>query len=302
MISGPRPVESRNILEPNMAATRSLSRRGFLAAGPAAVTVAGLAPRAIAQQPGSAGDPWLGLKIGIATYTFSRLPLDSAIAGVVRVGINYASIKDAHLPLKSTADQRREVAKRFRDAGITPLSCGVVTMNDSEADIRNVFEYARDAGVPTIVCSPRPASLPTLDRMVKEFNIRLAIHNHGPEDKTWPSPMDAWRAVQPFDERIGLCIDVGHTARTGLDPTKAIRDCAARLYDLHIKDIASKEGKSRPVEVGRGVLDIRAMLRALLDIGYGYHVGLEYEKDLNDPIPGAAESIGYIRGTLAGMR
>ncbi len=238
--------------------------------------------------------------MGIASYTFSRLPLDACIAGVVRVGVNYVSIKDAHLPLKSTAEERKAVAKRFRDAGVMPLSCGVITMNDKEADIRSVFEYARDAGIPTIVCSPRPASLPILDTMVKEFGIRLAIHNHGPEDKTWPSPMDAWRAVQPFDERIGLCIDVGHTARTGLDPAKAIRDCAPRLYDLHIKDIASDEGKSRPVEVGRGVLNIRAILRALLDIGYAYHVGLEYEKDMSDPIPGAAESIGYIRGRWVG--
>ncbi len=291
--AGPRPLP-----EPPMAASPTLSRRGFLAA-PAAFA---LAPRTFAQQPGSSGDPWLGLKVGIATYTYSRLPLAAAIAGVVRVGVNYVSIKDAHLPLRSTDQERKAVAKKFRDAGLTPLSCGVVTMTDDEADIRNIFEYARDAGIPTIVCSPRPASLPTLDRMVREFGIRLAIHNHGPEDKTWPSPMDAWRAVQPYDERIGLCIDVGHTARTGLDPTKAIRDFATRLYDLHIKDIAAKEGKSRPVEVGRGVLDVRAMLRALLDIGYAYHVGLEYEKDLNDPIPGAAESIGYIRGTLAAMR
>jgi inosose dehydratase len=285
-----------------MAASRTLSRRGFLAAGPAAVALAGLAPRAHAQQPVSSGDPWLGLKVGIASYTYSRLPLDACIAGVVRVGVNYVSVKDAHLPLKSTAEERKAAAKRFRDAGVMPLSCGVITMNDNEADIRNVFEYARDAGIPTIVCNPRPASLPTLDKMVKEFGIRIAIHNHGPEDKVWPSPMDAWRAIQPFDERIGVCIDVGHTARTGLDPTKAIRDCAPRLYDLHIKDIAAKEGKSLPVEVGRGVLDVRAMLRVLLDIGYAYHVGLEYERDLKDPIPGAAESIGYIRGTLAGMR
>ena len=104
------------------------------------------------------------------------------------------------------------------------------------------------------------------------------------------------------DERIGVCIDVGHTARCGVDPVRAIRTCAARLYDVHLKDLASREAKSQAVEVGRGVLDIRGMLQALLDIGYSDHVGLEHEKDMNDPIPGVAESIGYIRGTLAAMR
>ena len=71
---------------------------------------------------------------------------------------------------------------------------------------------------------------------------------------------------------------------------------------MHLKDLATREGKTRPViELGRGVLDIRGMLKALLDIGYVYHVGLEHEKDMSDPIPGVAESFGYIRGTLAGM-
>ena len=139
-----------------------------------------------------------------------------------------------------------------------------------------------------------------LDKLVKEFDLKLAIHNHGPEDKVWPSPLDVWAAIQKYDERIGVCVDVGHTARCGVDPAQALRTCAARLYDVHFKDLASKgRRQARPVEVGRGVLDVRGMLKALLDIGYSHHVGLEYEKDMNDPIPGAAESFGYIRGTLA---
>jgi sugar phosphate isomerase/epimerase len=172
----------------------------------------------------------------------------------------------------------------------------------NEADVRNAFEYARDASIPTIVCSPAKALLPLLDKSVKEFDIRIAIHNHGPEDKIWPSPYEVWDAVQSYDERVGLCIDVGHTARTGVDPTAAIRKCAARLHDVHIKDIASKEGKSKPVEVGRGVLDVPGMLQAMIDVGFARHVGLEYEKDMKNPIPGATESIAYIRKVLAGMK
>jgi inosose dehydratase len=282
----------------------SLSRRGFvgLAASAAALTpLAGLTPRAYAQSSGGA-DPWLGLKVGVASYSFNRLPLEAAIQGVRRVGVNYVSIKDVHLPLKSTTEQRREVARKFRDAGITPLSCGVVGMSDDEAELRNAFEYARDAAIPTIVCKPTRGSLSILDKLVKEFGLKLAIHNHGPEDKVWPSPLDVWEAVQKYDERIGVCVDVGHTARCGVDPARAIRTCAARLYDVHLKDLTSKEGRSQPVEVGRGVLDVRGMLRALLDISYRFHVGLEHEKDMRDPIPGVAESIGYIRGTLTAMR
>jgi inosose dehydratase len=278
------------------------SRRGFVGlAASALLPLAGNVSRAHAQPTGSANPPWLGLKVGLASYSFSKLPLDAAIKGIGRCGVNFVSIKDAHLPLKSTADERKAGAQKFRDAGITPLSCGVIGMTDDEAQIRNAFEYARDAGIPTIVCKPTRDSLPVLDTLVKEFDLKLAIHNHGPEDKVWPSPLDVWEAIQKYDSRIGVCVDVGHTARCGVDPAGALRTCAGRLYDVHFKDLASKEPNSRSVEVGRGVLDVRGMLKALLDIGYGHHVGLEHEKDMNDPIPGAAESFGYIRGTLASM-
>ena len=280
----------------------ALSRRSFVGlAGSALLPLAVPVTRVHAMVADSGGPPWQGLKVGLASYSYSKLPLGAAIAGIRRVGVGYVSIKDAHLPLKSTATERTAVARKFRDAGITPLSCGVIGMTDNESQIRNAFEYARDTGIPTIVCKPTRESLPTLDTLVKEFGLKVAIHNHGPEDKVWPSPLDVWSAIQKYDERIGVCVDVGHTARCGVDPAQALRTCAGRLYDVHFKDLTGKDGKSRPVEVGRGVLDVRGMLKALLDIGYAHHVGLEHEKDMGDPIPGVAESFGYIRGTLASL-
>jgi inosose dehydratase len=282
----------------------SLSRRSFVGLAASGTALFPFAPRARsaeAQSTGASGLPWAGLKVGLASYSFSKLPLDAAIKGIQRVGVNFVSIKDAHLPMKSTAAERKEVVKKFVDAGITPLSCGVVGLSDDEQQLRNAFEYTRDLGVPTMVCKPTRESLPVLDKLVKEFDIKLAIHNHGPEDKVWPSPLDVWGAIQEYDKRIGVCVDVGHTARCGVDPAQAITTCSGRLYEVHFKDLAKKGPKSGGAEVGRGVLDVRGMLKALLDIGYTHHVGLEYEKDMNDPIPGAAESFGYIRGVLACM-
>jgi inosose dehydratase len=284
--------------------TPSVSRRSFVglaASASVCVSLAGQSSSAQDQTSGSANPPWQGLKVGLASYSFSKLPLDAAIKGIQRVGVNFVSIKDAHLPMKSTAVERKAVVQKFRDAGITPLSCGVIGLSGDESQLRNAFEYARDANIPTIVCNPTHQSLPVLDKLVKEFDLRLAIHNHGPEDKVWPSPLDVWAAIQKYDERIGVCVDVGHTARCGIDPAQALRTCAGRLYDVHFKDLARKGPKSPGAEVGRGVLDVRGMLKALLDIGYSHHLGLEYEKDMSDPIPGAAESFGYIRGTLACM-
>ena len=210
-------------------------------------------------------------------------------------------MKDFHLKLDSTPEERRGVAKQFKDAGITPLSCGVISMPNDEAKCRQAFEYARDLGVPTIVCSPAPDALDLLDKLVKEFDLRLAIHNHGPEDKKFPSPVDVWQAVQGHDERVGLCIDVGHTARAGTDPVVAIRKFKSRLYDVHFKDVTrvDRRGTSDETEVGRGVLDVRGMLKALLDINYDHHVGFEHERNPEDPLPGLAESVGYTKAGLA---
>lgn len=247
-------------------------------------------------------DPWKGFKPGVASYTFRKLSVDNTIKAMQRLGLKYISIKDFHLSLNSTAEERKAVISKFTDAGITPLSCGNITMENDEANIRNTFEYARDCGIPTIVCSPDPASMPILDKMVKEFDIKLAIHNHGPEDKRFPSPYDVWNAVKPYDSRIGLCIDVGHTARAKVDPAESILKCRERLYDLHFKDINTIEPNGETIAAGRGVLDLRSVIRALHKIRYGYLFSVEYEGSPDDPVPEVAETIGYAKGLLQGLR
>lgn len=251
------------------------------------------------------GDPWRGLKVGVATYTLRELPIEEAIKSVKRVGLKYVSIKNVknHIDLSHSSEERKQRAQMFREAGLVPLSVGNVSMRTGEADIRKAFEYARDIGVPTIVCAPSLEAIPFLDKMVKEFDVKLAIHNHGPEDKGFfPSPFDVMRAVEKFDMRIGLCIDVGHTARAGVDPADSILKCQERLYDLHMKDISALGDKNTPIEGGRGILDSKSILDALLKIKYQGLVGFEYEKDGKDPVPGLAESVGYIKGLLAGLQ
>jgi sugar phosphate isomerase/epimerase len=238
-------------------------------------------------------------KIGIASYSFRKLSLDDTIKALKRLDLKYISIKDFHLSLNSTAEERKAVVEKLKTAGITPLSCGNITMENNEANIRKAFDYAKDCGIPTIVCSPHPDSMPLLDKMVKEYNIKLAIHNHGPEDKRFPSPYDVWKAVQAYDSRIGLCIDVGHTARAKTDPAEAIIKFRQRLYDLHFKDIDTTEPNGKTIEAGRGVLNLVSILQALQKINYQHLLSLEYEGWENDPLPAVAESIGYTKGLLA---
>jgi inosose dehydratase len=283
----------------------TFSRRDLLKTGVlAAAAIPTITPSSIAAPATEEADPWLGLKIGVATYTVRELPIEEAIKAIKRVGLKYVSIKNVknHIDLSHTPEERKQRAQMFRDAGLIPLSVGNVGMKNDEADIRRAFEYARDVGVSTMVCAPQKDSIPILDKMVKEFDIKLAIHNHGPEDKQFPSPYDVWKAVEKYDKRIGLCIDVGHTARANVDPAESILKCRERLYDMHMKDISALGIRNTAIEGGRGILNIKSILAALLKIKYQGLVGFEYEKDKEDPVPGLAESVGYTKGLLVGLK
>jgi sugar phosphate isomerase/epimerase len=293
----------------NMSKNTQISRRDLIRTSAAVLAATGAAEvfasdkaEAQATDPAAGTDSWHGLKVSVASYTFRKQTLEETIKGINRTGLKYVSIKDVHLPFNTTALQRKEIAQKFIDAGITPLSCGNVSMKNDEADVRRAFDYARDIGLPTIVCAPHPDSMPILDKMVKEYDIRLAIHNHGPEDKRFPSPETVWNAAKPYDKRIGLCIDVGHAARAGADPAADILRYRERLYDMHFKDISNVTPRGAPMEVGRGVLNTQAMLENLLSIHYTHLVSFEYEKNDADPLPGLMESMGYTRGILHGLK
>ncbi len=284
--------------------TKSFSRRqliktGFLAAvGSSFIGGAGALPFADDAEDVTNGTGWQNFKVGIASYTFRKMSLEDAIKAMNRLNLHYISIKDFHLALTSSTAERQAAMQKLNDAGITPLSCGNITLQNDENNIRQAFQYAKDCNMPTIVCSPHPDSFAILDKMVKEYDIKIAIHNHGPEDKRFPSPYDAMKAVQGFDKRIGLCIDVGHTARAKVNPAEAIVKCKERLYDLHFKDITSTEPNGATIEAGRGVLDLPAVVHSLKRIHYKGLVSIEFEGWENDPLPAVAETVGYARALL----
>ncbi len=241
------------------------------------------------------------LKLGVTSYTLSNLPAGAVIAELKQLDIHYVTLAKAHCPWDGTAEQCRAAAKLFTDAGITVTGSNVIDLPNHEPAVRKAFENAHAAGLPAMDCRPAPDAFPLVEKYVKHFNIRLAIHNHGPGDKFYPSPYDAWKVIQPYDQRIGLCIDTGHAWRAGTDPAEAIRKCHTRLYDIHLKDsLATPGAKDIPVEVGRGHMDIKGILAALIEVKYRRVVAFEYEKRSN-PVSGLAESVAYVRKVLTEM-
>lgn len=237
-------------------------------------------------------------ELGMASYTFRAFTLDQAIEMTKRLALKRITLKDMHLPMNSTAEEIKVALEKLKNAGLTLSSCGVVYMR-SEEEVRHAFAYARTAGIRMMVGVPDQPLLGLAERMVKETGISLAIHNHGPTDQRFPSPESAYKLIANMDQRMGLCIDVGHTQRLGLDPAGEVERFFDRLLDVHMKDVSSADAKGSTVEIGRGVIDVPKLLRTLVRLKYSGTLHFEHEKDQNDPLPGVAESVGYVRGVLA---
>jgi len=237
------------------------------------------------------------LNLGLASYTCRKLSLAKTLAACKQVGLKYICFKSMHLPLNSSLAQIQDTLTKVKKSGLVLYGGGVISMKN-EAAIKQAFQYAKAAGMTTIVGVPAPNLLPLVDRMVKQYDIKVAIHNHGPGDKIYPTPESAYMKVKNFNKRIGLCMDIGHTLRIGANPSDSAERFADRLHDIHIKDVTEASPKGHGCEMGRGVIDIPRFLKTLLKINYRGKVSFEYEKDANDPIPGLAESVGYTRGVL----
>lgn len=240
------------------------------------------------------------LATGIAGYTFAKFDLEKAITMMKKVDIKYISVKDFHLPLNSNTEKIQSVLKQFADAGIKVYAVGVIYMKTKEA-VDEAFAYAQRVGVPLIVGVPDPELLDYTESVVKSSGIRLAIHNHGPEDKLYPSPKNAYDLIKDRDEKMGLCMDIGHAIRAGANPAEVVKLYRNRIFDLHIKDVtlAAKDGKA--IEVGRGVIDFPALVKALQKIRYQGICSIEFEKDMTDPLAGLAESTGYFKGVVKSL-
>ncbi len=287
-----------------MSKTDSFSRRDFVRSG-ALVAAACAAPSDIFSlaQERSSTDEASAIRLGLASYTFRNFNRSQMIGFMKQLNVFALNAKDVkdHLPMDASGESA--ALAEYAAAGIKLHAAGAIYFpKDEDADIRRKFEYCKRAGIGVIVAGdPTPENLPRIEKYVKEYDIRIAIHNHGPEDKLWRSPLDVLKAVNGMDSRIGCCIDVGHAARAGTDVVQAIHKTGPRLFNVHMKDLTNFESKESQVAVGEGMMPVRKMFEALIATKYKGFVDLEYEVHPDDPMPGVIGSFAYMRGVLAGL-
>jgi len=277
--------------------TPGTSRRGFLQSIPAAAAAS--AAGVSAAQPAA---PAAGVRLGIASYSFREFSRRLCIKYTKELGISLLTVKEFHALYRSTPEELDRARRDFENAGIT-LTCGgtVYMLKDDPEDVKFYFEYAKRLGLPMMNIGPTAKSLPVIECFVKEYGIKVAVHNHGPEDKNFPAPSDALKVIKDMDPRVGLCVDVGHTTRTGKDVLEEIEKAGARLLDLHIKDLRDLKDARSQCDVGDGKMPIPQIFRLLMKMNYAGVAHLEYEINADNPVPGMHRSFAYMRGVLAGL-
>lgn len=280
----------------------TITRRNFVRSS-ALVAAACAAPGIAPAIPHKAEGKPSPIRLGLASYTFRQFTRAQLIGFMKQLNVTDLNAKDVkdHLPMDPPAERLAQID--YDAAGIKLHAVGTVYFpKDEDDDIRTKFEYAKRAGVKVIVAGdPAVTTLPRIEKYAKQYDIRIAIHNHGPEDKFFPSPLDVLKAVQNMDPRMGCCIDIGHCVRAGTDVVEAIHTVGPRLFNMHAKDLTDFSAKESQVAVGDGQMPIRAIFQALIDTNYSGFVDLEYEVHGDDPMPGATASFAYMRGVLAGM-
>jgi sugar phosphate isomerase/epimerase len=281
----------------------AFSRRDFVRSGALAVAFAASSDRSAPAQDRRASEEASPIRLGLASYTFRNFNRAQLIAFMKQLNVFALNAKDVkdHLPMDPQGESA--ALADYAAAGIKLHAAGAISfVKDEDADIRSKFEYCKRAGISLIVAGdPSLETLPRLEKFVEEYDIRIAIHNHGPEDTVWHSPLDVLKAVKGMDPRVGCCIDVGHAARAGTDVVQAIHEAGPRVLNIHMKDLANFQIKDSQVAVGDGLMPVRSVFEALIATKYKGFVDLEYEAHSDDPMPGVIASFAYMRGVLAGM-
>jgi sugar phosphate isomerase/epimerase len=243
-----------------------------------------------------------GVKLGVASYSLRNFPRAKAIQMTRDLGARYINFKSVHLPYDAPPSEIAAARSEVAAAGLEIVGGGMITFeSDTDESVQKYFDYARAARMPVIVSTCSPATLPRVEKFVKRYDIKVAIHNHGPEDPNFPSPYDALKAVKNMDTRMGLCIDMGHTVRTGTDVVRAVADAGPRLLDMHAKDLRDLKVAESQCIVGEGKMPIAEIFGQLVAMKYSGYVNLEYEIEPDDPMPGMKQSFAYMRGVLAGL-
>lgn len=241
----------------------------------------------------------LPLTLGIQMYTLRAFPVDKGLDMVKELGLTHVEFYPDKYPITDKPEVIKAMQEKLTGLGLTISGHGVNRFTKDAAANRRIFEFAKSAGIKTLTADPDPDSFESLDALVKEFDIRIAIHNHGPRHR-YNKALDVLGAVEKYDKRIGACADLGHYLRSGERPVDVIRVLEGRLYGIHLKDYSEMKDNGKGVILGKGHIDVPAVMEALVAVGFPADgaLSLEYEENPKNPMADLKECVAIARAAL----
>ena len=266
-----------------------LSRRRFLGTTAAGAAALSWPRRARAAAP-------VGFLLGIQSYSLRNFPVDEALDDIQELGLHTVEFFEKHLAVGSSQEQIDAMKQNLAKRDIKLLAHGVNGFGKDEAANRRIFEFAKKAGIRNISADPSPDAFGNLDKLVAEYDIRIAIHNHGPGAR-YNKVEDVLKAIQGHHKLIGACADLGHYIRSGEDPVRVIRMLEGRLYGIHLKDFDQPKGDAKGVILGKGHLDVVEVFKALKKVEFPADgaLSIEYEEHAENPMPDLRECVAVAR-------
>ena len=263
-----------------------------------------------AQDAANAGSPAdkLGWQVAMHAYTLKEFPIAEAIDKTAALGLKHMSLSgsvnlDGQNKLRTidlSDEQMGAVRKRARDAGISLVNIGVVQLPPDEGQSRKVFDFARKWGIDTLVAEPEPKALDLVEKLCKEYHIKVAIHNHPKPSRYW-NPDTVLEAVKDRSPLLGACADTGHWMRSGLDPVECLKKLEGRVICLHFKDLAERSPNTHDVPWGAGAGDVKGMMTELKRQGFHGVFGIEYEHNWLNSSPEIAQGLKFFNATCAAL-
>lgn len=233
-------------------------------------------------------------KLGLQSYSLRKMPFAQAVATIKQLGLEFVEAFPGQLPMAAAEDAKKVLAEH----GVKLIAYGVVGMTNNEPQMRQLFDFAKKMGIEVLTADPTPDSFDLLDKLVEEYGVYVAIHNHGPRSR-YPGVDSVVSAIKGRHEKIGLCYDTGHGVRAGDDIVEAVRKIGKRIYGVHLKDVNAEK---HDVVIGTGVLDIKGFLKALKEVGFAGAFMLEYELEPDNPVPGIQKSLDFVRKAIAELK
>jgi len=279
----------------------SFNRREFLKTGMAGIAVAALGGTAIAADDNG---PYLGFKMGIQSYSLRDFKAEAALEHTKTLGLEFWESFPGHLPMTSVPKQIEAHKELVNKYGVTVVAYGVLGFNENENAAREKFEFAKAMGIKSLSADPKPdkATFDLLDKLVAEYDIAIAIHNHGPGHQ-YNKISDVENVVKDRHPKIGACVDTGHYLRSDEDPVEAVQRLGKRVFGCHLKDVKTVEQDGKRQKqfkiAGEGDLNVVGLLKALKSLDYQYCLALEYEENSKNPMPDLEACLVHVRACAA---